>query len=255
MNSAMYSGHVYHARRIPRKHVFKNRVCYLFLDLDELSEVFRGRWLWSIGRWNLSCFRRKDYLGDSQQPLKASVQDCVEQKLSFRPEGAVRVLTQLRTWGYLFNPVSFYYCYDGEGKLQAIISEITNTPWGERHRYVLDARDGTGEESHDFEFDKEFHISPFFPMSQRYEWRFTEPGETLQIHMANREQQDVVFQAGLTATRRSIGAKSLAKSLVAYPFQTYLVPLGIYWHAARLWTKKVPFHTHPKKRDASLPNP
>jgi DUF1365 family protein len=254
MNSAMYTGHVYHARRVPRTHVFRSRVCYLFLDLDELSTVFRKRWLWSTHRWNLSCFRRKDYLGDPRKPLKDAVKDCVEEKLSFRPNGAVRVLTQLRTWGYLFNPVSFYYCFDGEGELQAIVAEITNTPWRERHRYVLDSRGMNAGALQEFRFDKEFHISPFFPMSQSYEWGFSAPGETLEIHMANREPQGIVFQAGLTAVKQAIGARSLAKSLFAYPFQTYLVPMGIYWHAARLWLKKVPFYTHPKKRDASFPN-
>ncbi|MDF1836305.1 MAG: DUF1365 domain-containing protein, partial [Planctomycetota bacterium] len=255
MKSAMYEGQVYHSRHTPKRHTFRNRVCYLYLDLNELGEVFKGRWLWSIERWNLCRFARKDYLGDPDIPLEEAVRRCVEEKLSFRPKGAVRVLTQMRTWGFLFNPVSFYYCFDEAEALQAIVAEITNTPWGERHRYVLDARGSSGSETHEFRFEKAFHISPFFPMEQSYRWRFTTPDGALEVHMANLEEDSVVFQAGLKAHRKPITGGSLARSLLAFPMQTYWIPLGIYWHAVRLYMKRIPFYTHPKKRKASLPNP
>ena len=127
VKSALYTGSVYHNRRVPTEHRFESRVAYFYLDLDEMPDLFRGRWLWSARRWNLSHFRRKDYLGDPDRPLKDCVLDCVEEHLAFRPQGGVRVLTQLRTWGFLFNPVSFYYCFDGHDRLAAIVAEITNT--------------------------------------------------------------------------------------------------------------------------------
>jgi hypothetical protein len=117
----------------------------LYLDLDELPRLFEGRWLWSVNRRNIAEFRRSDYLGDPTRPLKDCVLDEVEKATAERPRGAVRLLTHLRYFGHCFNPVSFYYCFDVEGageRLHSIVAEITNTPWKERHRYVLALRDG-----------------------------------------------------------------------------------------------------------------
>ena len=139
MRSALYQGHVSHRRLTPRPHAFRNAVHLLFLDLDELHEVFRGRWFWSVRRWNLVQYRRSDFLGPASRPLRDAVLDRVQHELGRRPKGAIGLLTQLRTLGYVFNPVSFYLCEDESGELDSIVAEITNTPWGERHAYVLDA--------------------------------------------------------------------------------------------------------------------
>ncbi|HPF13193.1 MAG TPA: DUF1365 domain-containing protein [Planctomycetota bacterium] len=249
--SALYDARVYHARRTPKKHGFHTRLELLWLDLDELPDLFRGRWLWSHLRPNLAFFRRADYLGSKDVPLKQAVQDRVEKQLGFRPDGPVRVLTQLRTLGYVFNPVSFYYCYDRGEVLQAIVAEITNTPWKERFQYVLDARGSSSETEHTFRFPKAFHVSPFFDMNQVYEWRFRAPGENLEVHMRNLVANQPVFLAGLVATRREINGRSLAWALLSHPLQTFRVHAAIYWHAALLWRKRVPFFVHPSKRQPS----
>ena len=249
--SGIYEGQVYHARHTPKKHRFTTSAFFLYLDLDELPTLFRGRWFWSPRRWNLSHFRRSDYLGDPAVDLKTAVLDVVEASLGFRPKGAVRVLTQMRTWGYVFNPVSFYYCFNGQDRLQAVVSEITNTPWRERHRYVLRAEGDTGVKAR---FAKQFHVSPFFDMDQDYDWTMAPPGEQLSVRMRNWEAGESVFEAGFVGKRREMTGRSLARTLWRYPFQTFRVHLAIYLHAARLWAKGVPFFVHPKKRKPSLPN-
>ncbi|TXH18822.1 MAG: DUF1365 domain-containing protein, partial [Gammaproteobacteria bacterium] len=153
--SAIYEGRVRHRRHAPRAHAFEYRMAQLYLDLDEVDAVFRERWLWSVERPNLASFRRRDFLGDPAQPLAEAVRDRVERASGERPGGPVRLLTHLRYAGYSFNPVSFYYCHAADGALHSIVAEITNTPWKERHRYVLDARGGLSALDA-FEFDKEF---------------------------------------------------------------------------------------------------
>ena len=247
-HSAIYEGHVEHNRLEPRRHSFRQRLFLLYLDLSELDSLFEGRWLWSSGRRNLAWFRRADYLGDPERPLRDCVLERVEQELGRRPGGAVRMLTHIRTLGYVFNPVTFYYCFDEEDELEAIVAEITNTPWKERHSYVLDARAGGESKMLTWRFDKAFHVSPFFDMDQRYRWSFSVPGEKLDVRMVNFEKQNAVFNVGLSTERRPITARSLAGVLLRYPLMTFRVHLAIYWQAARLYLKRTPFFTHPDKR-------
>jgi uncharacterized protein len=191
MHSALYTGRVSHCRREPRRHEFSYATSMLWLDLAELDTVFERRWLWSTRRANLACFRRQDYLGDPDQPLDTAVRDCVARAVGARPAGPIRLLTLLRLYGLSFNPVSFYYCYDEHDRhVEAIVAEITNTPWKQRHRYVVTAAPGARRQGAlRGQFDKCFHVSPFMPMDLRYEWAFTEPGEELGVAMTNRVQR------------------------------------------------------------------
>ena len=249
MKSAIYEGRVYHERITPRPHSFEKSVFFLHLDLEELDRVFEGRWLWSTKRTAVARWRREDYMGPVDRPLREAVLDRVESELGRRPCGSVTMLTQIRTWGYLFNPVTFYYCYDSDDQLAAVAAEITNTPWGERHTYVLGASESEAEEGIEARFEKNFHVSPFFPMEQSYHWRFPRPGENAQVHMTNSEGGRDVFHAGLNCRRKPITGWNLARALVRFPFQTLRIHAAIYIHAALLWAKRTPFFTHPKKRD------
>src|SRR5579871_5633581 len=253
MHSALYSDRLRHRRFAPAAHAFQYRVCLVWLDLAELDEVFRRRWLWSVRRPAIAWLRRADYLGDPAVPLEAAVRDRVAADTGRRPAGPIRLLTHLRTLGHCFNPVSFYYCYDASGeRVETIVAEITNTPWSERHAYVLPAgeSDAAGSPRLRFRFRKAFHVSPFMPMDLDYDWSFSVPGERLAVHMANRRAGDTVFDATLALQRREITGASLAGALVRYPFGTLRVVGAIYWQALRLWLKRVPFHVHPAKRVA-----
>jgi len=249
MHSALYLGQVRHRRFAPRAHAFVYRLFMVYLDLAELDTVFRGRWLWSTRRWALARFRRSDYLGDPAVPLDQAVRDRVEQETGERPTGPIRLLTHLRYFGLSFNPVSFYYCFDAKGvRVETIVAEVTNTPWNERHVYVLaDAHNEGHGDNRRHRLAKRFHVSPFIGMDIRYDWRFTHPGNALNVHMEDHQDGAKLFDATLTLERQTISATSLAAVLVAFPFMTARVLGGIYWQALRLWLKRIPFHTHPAK--------
>jgi len=249
MHSALYTGRLSHRRRLPVKHAFAYPVTLAWLDLAELETVFRGRWFWSTRRPALAWMRRGDYLGDPSVPLDEAVRERVARETGIRPDGPVRLLTQLRTLGFCFNPVSFYYCFDaGDRRVEAIVAEITNTPWNERHAYVLRPPvPASPQVPMRFRLSKAFHVSPFMPMDLDYAWSFSSPGETLAVHMRNSREGRRLFDATLVLKRREISSASLAATLARQPLVVPAVLVRIYWQALRLWLKRVPFHVHPAK--------
>ena len=252
--SCLYVGTIRHRRFAPRRHDFRYQIYMSCIDLGELDRVFAGRWFWSVNRPNLAAFDRRDFLGDPAIPLDCAVRDRVEAELGVRPSGPIRLVTHLRHFGYNFNPVSFYYVYDATGEnLESVVAEITNTPWDERHAYVLPvaAAEKIGTQVRRWQFDKRFHVSPFLPMDMRYDWRFSEPGDRLDVHMENFQGDAVLFDATLTLRREPITGASLARALLAFPLITVKVTAAIYWQAMRLLLKRTPFFTHPDK----LPTP
>jgi len=254
-HSCLYRGRVRHRRHAPKPHAFEYSLFMLYLDLDELPCLFDRYWLWSSRRPNLAWFRRADHLGDPEQPLAGCVRDLVEQRTGRRPRGPVRLLTHLRYFGHGFNPVSFYYCFDADGeRVEHIVAEVNNTPWGEQHCYVLSAGPAQRERRvQRFELDKQFHVSPFMGMDMRYRWSFATPAERLFVHLQNHQDGDRLFDATLFLDRQPIGSAALAGVLLRFPFMTLKVVAAIYWQALRLWLKKTPFHPHPRKKEAPHP--
>ncbi|HEY0940071.1 MAG TPA: DUF1365 domain-containing protein [Steroidobacter sp.] len=260
MHSCIYNGSIRHRRHEPAGHQFRYELFMMYLDLAELPHLFDRYWCWSTRRPAFARFKRSDYhhtLEDSDDAhgelsLDEAVRRTVTAQTGRRPDGPIRLLTHMRYFGYIFNPVSFYYCFDSSGtKVQTILAEITNTPWKERHAYVLPVSAATRNDNVlRFEFGKEFHVSPFWPMEMSYDWRLSTPGEQLRIHMDNLRHQDGqtrrVFDATLTLQRQEISSAALSRALLKYPLMTVKVSGAIYWQALRLWYRRTPFFTHPK---------
>lgn len=249
--SAVYEGVVRHRRHTPHEHAFEYRIAQLYLDLDEVDRAFDGRWLWSVNRRNVAEFRRTDYLGPVDMSLADAVRERVRAATGTTPRGPIRLLTHLRYGGYAFNPVSFYYCFAADGHaLECVVAEITNTPWGERHAYVLPADQAVRRgRALQWDFDKAFHVSPFMGMQHRYAWRFTPPDEDLHVHMdvlAAGGEGARAFDATLSLQRRALDGPALARVLWRYPLMSAQVIGAIHWQALRLWIKRTPFHSHPR---------
>jgi len=231
--------------------MFQYRLFFMFLDLAELPTLFDIHPLWSYERFNIACFRRRDHFGDPTIPLDQAVADLVEDRLGSRPNGPIRLLTHLRYYGHCFNPASFYYCYDSaDRRVETIIVEIHNTPWGERHCYVLGAEQNehTVKYWRRHRFAKAFHVSPFIGMDIHYDWRFRVPNDALQVHMIDYQGGEKLFDASLALKRRAITRSSLNGVLVRYPMLTGKVIAMIYWQALRLVLKRTPFFPHPNRQ-------
>lgn len=245
LNSALYSGTIRHRRHTPRKHAFRYRISMLWLDLEEQSQVFALSTLWSGRWWSPMRFHERDYLSRHRQEgedLADTARRLVREKLDLQLTGPVRMLTQVRSFGMLFNPVSFYYCHDRDEKLRAIIAEVSNTPWRERFCYVM-ATDAA-QASQQFELSKAFHVSPFLPPELTYRMRFTRPGETLSVHMEDWQAETRLFDATLTLHRRPLDANRLRNEAFSFPFMVGKTVAGIYWQALRLAFKRTPVFSH-----------
>ncbi|SEL78831.1 DUF1365 domain-containing protein [Halomonas daqiaonensis] len=247
--SRIYRGTLRHRRFVPRHHAFEYRVWMAWLDLDELPELFDGVPGFSARRPALARFRREDYLGPQDRPLKQAVREELERQLGSAPDGRICVLTQLRTLGLGFNPVSLYYAYNARGELRAMLGEVSNTPWGERTRYACTV--APRRHGHVAEFDKAMHVSPFNPMDMTYRWRFDSPGDSLSMHMENWKDGERHFDATLTLQARPATRGVLLATLARQPWMSLKTLAGIHLEALRLWLKRIPVHDHPGQNHPS----
>ena len=234
MRSAVYTGTLMHARRTPARHVFRYAVSYWLFDLDEVPELERRLRLFSANGRNVVSLRDGDHF-DGTTPLKQAVVDLAGDPSIER----VLMLTQPRVLGYVFNPVSFYWCYRADGSLACMVAELNNT-FGERLAEVL-----RGPELR-YEQRKRLHVSPFFGLDQSYEYGFSQPGDEVwaRIHVRD-DEGGRPLTALVHGRRRELTNRSLAAVLLRYPLQPLQVIVLIHWQALRLWLKRVPFHRKP----------
>lgn len=262
--SGLYEGTLRHRRFAPVEHRLRVRLSMLYLDLDELPELLDPFPLWSARRAAPGRFERRDHHGPADEPLAESTRRLVRESTGRTPAGPIRLLTIPRTFGHAFNPVSFYYCFDGAGeRVETVVAEVNNTPWGERHLYVLGptAEHGSSPRAHRYRHAKDFHVSPFLGMGLEYDWRFSPPGERLLVHVETREALEGdrtrsgsrsrsssgarPFDATLVLRRRELTGAALTGMLLRRPAQSLAVLGRIYWHAGLLWIKGTPYHAHP----------
>lgn len=273
--SAIYSGKVRHRRFSPKQHEFEYDVFMMYLDTREIAEVFSLSRFWSVKHFSPAQFKRtdfhidrghidkehiekkhidKDQLTKNALPsVDESVRNTVASALGKRPSGPIRMLVNLRYWGVNMNPISTYYCFDDSGeKLIAILAEVHNTPWNERHAYVLTGDDFAHKQH--VNFAKEFHVSPFNPIEMDYRWHSTTPNKTISLHLENWQDSIKIMDATMTLVREPITAKSMNKILIRFPWMTVKVVAAIYWQAVKLWWKGVPIFTHPNTLDTKQMN-
>jgi DUF1365 family protein len=249
--SAVYEGWVRHRRFEPVEHSFRYRFFLTYLDLAELPGALDPYPLYSARRPAPARFRRADYLGDPSRPLNECARDLVEAKTGARPAGPVRLLTGLRYLGHSFNPVSFYYCFDPAGeRVEAVVADVENIPWGESHAYVLARGEKEGPVLSN-ELDKTLHVSPLMGMDQTYAFRASEPGERLAVHIESRPRADAgaggkSFDATLSLRRRELSRPLMAGLLARYPAMSLQVVAKIYAQSLRLKLKGARYFPHPE---------
>jgi DUF1365 family protein len=246
--SAIYEGRLRHRRFEPVEHSFRYRLFMAYLDLDELPAVLDPFPLWSARRAAPAHFRRGDYMGDPERPLAECVREAVERQAGIRPEGPVRLLANLRYFGHVFNPVCFYYCFDrGGGRVEAVVADVNNIPWGESHPYVM-TRGGQNGSVVSGEVEKALHVSPLMGMDQTYSLRATEPGEELLVHIESNPigAGAKAFDATLSMRRRELSGPVLTKMLARYPAMSLQVVGRIYAQALRLKLKGAKYFPHPE---------
>ncbi|MFZ4712146.1 MAG: DUF1365 domain-containing protein [Bacteriovoracaceae bacterium] len=247
IQSSLMIGDLQHSRFLPKSHTFRYGLVLFYLDLDEVNSFFKIPKLFG--------FHREDYLKGASlksESLKDTVRRLIKEKTGKECDGPIRIVTQLRYFGFCFNPVSFYYCFDTDQKyVQFLVAEITNTPWNERKVYVLECQNESKAEQ--FEMPKNFHVSPFMPMELLWKWRFQKPSAllnqcTVSVHMEDwtiGEKKEKYFSATLNLQPKTLNRSNLFKVLMLFPLLTLKPFLSIYYQAFILKLKNIPFHSHP----------
>ncbi len=249
--SGIYEGVVTHKRFQPRSHSFSYKVAMVYLDLDELPGLFSQSPWWSVETWNLATFFRSDYHQKSTSSLKQAVLATLENSTGQAFHGCIFMLSNLRYFGFIINPLTLYYCYDTANSLRFVVAEVTNTPWRQRCHYVIPTTNPNGTAA--LAFGKTMHVSPFMPMDLDYQWHSSLPGPQLALTMALQQEGITVFAASMMMNHAALTRTSMHRLLWKYPMMTLQIAFGIYWQALRLWLKGMPFYTNSPKVDRSDP--
>lgn len=246
--SALYFGHVLHHRLLPRVHRFRYGVMALLLDLDQLDVLHLRLRLFSYNRFNLYAFYDRDHGDGTATGLKTQIQQLLAHQDIHLGGGKILLLCYPRILGFVFNPLSVYYCYDAQAKLKAILYEVSNT-FGERHSYLLPVSN-SAQLMH--EVDKCFYVSPFMPQDCRYRFRMQPPDTRIGVHIEQRHADALTFRASFSGARRPLSDRTLLQACLRYPLMTLKVVAGIHWEALRLWCKGLRIQPKPAPPTHSL---
>lgn len=241
IDNALYVGKVFHQRHVPKKHAFNYRIFLFWLALDEIDELCRSVSGMSTARFSVVRYKRSDYLGDPQQPLHQSVLERMSELADKPLTGRVFMLGQMRTFGMYFSPVNFYYLQQDDGHFSHLLAEVSNTPWNQRHHYLVDLDDQK-------DCDKAFHVSPFNPMDMQYHWNVKQPGDRLALSLGC-SKGEKHFAASLSLKRQPLNSNTLFRVLISLPSMTIKTVLGIYWQALKLYIKGVPVYGNAQSKE------
>lgn len=244
LNSGIYIGKIRHRRFTPKQHTFEYSLYMILIDLDE-TEQLDMTFLFGVNKKRPLNFRCQDYNENESEPLKLK-QSIIEHAKNLGAQGKidnVKMLTQIRCFGMYFSPVNFYYCYQ-QGECQYVLAEVSNTPWNEKHYYLVDLNLSKNR--------KDFHVSPFMEMEMDYHWKIKPPSNKALVHIENREHTEfnrIVFDATLQLKRQEFNRSNLIKLLIKHPIMTLKIAMGIYWQAFKLFVfKRIAYVPHTQTR-------
>lgn len=242
MRSRLYVGTVMHHRLTGPRHGFRYRVYFHLLDLDELESLEQRVRLFGYRRRRPVRFLDGDHLGTPGLPVREGVCAYLRSQGIASQPARIEVLTQCRVFGFVFNPVSFFYCYAGDGSLLAIVAEVHNT-FGERHCYLLRADDGvSGNQWHE---KKVFHVSPFLTLAGTYAFAMGMPGDRLEIRIDLERGGAQVFTSRLALEARPMTDAALCGLLLRYPLMPHTIVAAIHRQAFALWRKGLTYYPKP----------
>lgn len=248
LESAIYTGFVKHRRFTPKRHQFRSKLFMLLIKTEELPTVLANFWQLGRSRWSWARFKREDYIGPPESTIAQAVKSRIGALLGQPGEaiiGDVFLLGHLRYFGFYFSPLNLYYLRQ-DGHFKYMLAEVSNTPWHEKHYYLIDLDDVQPQA-------KSFHVSPFNPMAQHYHWRLVPPDIThgrcvvrIRSYAAD-AQHAMVMDVSLNLVRKPLNQKEMSRVLLTTPIQTLSIVAGIYWQALRLFLKRTPYYRHPDK--------
>ena len=240
-------GHVIHFRKQPKQHRFKYNMCWCLFNLDQLEHWLQYSRLWQYNKFGVFSLYAKDYISAENKPIKEKICHYLSAQTGQDFDGQIFLFTHPRFLGYGFNSVNFYFCYQNN-RLEYIVSEINNTPWGEKHLYFHDCSTAKLEKgTYSFNFAKQFHISPFLEMDMKYQWDFTVSPEKIVVKMQVDKNNVNVINVYLDTKITPVMENNVNSFLLKRPFQPWKMSIGIYWQAFKLWLKKIPLYGHPEK--------
>lgn len=252
MTSYLFTGHLLHSRRDAVRNAFTYPVFNLLLDLDEVPTLHHHIPFLSYNRWNLVSVDDRDHLGVPGRGLKANVLAYLAEQGVDLTGGKIYLNTNPRLLGYVFNPVSFFYCYAASGELVGVIAEVNNT-FGERHPYWLSQACAlppkTAQPQHRYWADKCFYVSPFIGPAARYEFTFSPLGEALSVQIDEFQAGQKFFQARLWGRCQPLTARALAGALGRYPGMTLQVVALIHWQALKLNWRRARVYAKPDPKN------